>query len=121
MRKQIIAGILVCSFGWNISVFGQVTAAATQPNLPSINAEELLGPKSDLRETISQGLKKPEVQKELQRLGVKQEEVELRLAAMTDTELQQIQQGVHRQAGGEVIVISTVTLLIIILVVLLLT
>lgn len=86
-----------------------------------ISAEELLNTQSDIRGTLLRGMDKPEVQKEMKRLGVKQEEVEMRLAAMTNSELQQIQQGLHRQAGGDVIVISATTLIIVLLVLLLVT
>ena len=88
-----------------------------------INAEELLAPSQasgDLRAQIKHEMNDESFAKELSKLGIDKKEVEQRLAGMTDQELKQIQNGVQRQAGGDVVVISVTTLLVILIVLVLL-
>lgn len=85
----------------------------------TIRAEEIVAQSSSLRGEMTRALQNEQVLSELAKMGIEKSEVEMRLAAMSDRELQQVQQGVQRQAGGDVVVISVTTLLLIIIVVLL--
>jgi predicted neutral ceramidase superfamily lipid hydrolase len=85
----------------------------------SVSAAEILGESSNLRGQINQALKDQKVIDELAKMGVAPREVEGRLAAMTDSELQQIQNGVDRHVGGDAVVIGTTTLLLIIIIIIL--
>ena len=89
--------------------------------LATINAEEILGFEVGFRAELNQRLNSAEAQKEISRLGVDSNEVQLRVAAMTEQELLQIRQGIEREAGGELITISITTLLLIIILVILIT
>ena len=71
------------------------------------------------RKEILKKIDEPAFQKELTHLGIKPGEVRQRLAGMTDRELFQVQNGVQRVAGGEIVVISTTVLLLVIIILLL--
>ena len=119
-QKKIIAGVITGSLLWNSSYAAvhEVTDKTVTP--ATINVQELLGDQSDLRGEITQGLEDQKVLAELGKLGVDKNEVKLRLAAMSDQELNQISQGLQRQVGGDVVVISITTLLLGIIILLLL-
>lgn len=120
MRKQITAIVLLCSFGWNTSVFGQVSSTVSIESLGAFSAEEILQSENQLRKDLQNGLKDDRVIEEMHKLGVSQIEMRDRLMAMTDSELLEIQKGAHRQAGGEVVVISAGVVILILLLILLL-
>ncbi len=92
--------------------------AFAQP--PMLEAEQMLLSTSSLRAKLKAELEKDEFVAKLKAVGVSKGEVQMRLAAMTDQELAQVQQGVSRQVGGDVVVISVGTLLLIIIIILLL-
>lgn len=104
---------------WNSAYAGLVPSNKV-PVKVEINAESILNNTSVLRSEISRGLSDESVLLELSKLGIKKSEVQMRLAAMSDQELQQVQQGVDRQVGGDVVVISVTALLLIIIAVMLL-
>jgi hypothetical protein len=117
MKNKIIATAVIGILTWNSSYAG--ISPAFQPKLVPINAEEILLGQGGLRGEITRGLQTQALLDELAKIGVDKKEVELRLAAMSDSELQQIRDGFQRQAGGDVVVISVTTLLLIIIVLLL--
>ena len=116
--KKFAASLIVGSLIWNAAYAEAVLSPKVRSSI-EINAEEILHHTNDLRGEITQGLNNERVLFELSKLGIEKSEVEMRLAGMSDQELQQVQQGVQRQAGGDVITISITTLLIIIIAVLL--
>ena len=126
--NKISASIVSVTFFINTTVFVAAQHTLVQNRIQDsgidaaeIVAAEILLPQSDLRGEITQKLNAGEFKAELEKMGVNREEVQSRLAAMTDTELQQLLKGQHREAGGEVVVISvTVALLVILLLILLL-
>lgn len=72
---------------------------------------------SDVREFMS----RPDVQEQFRAQGVNPEEVQQRLAGLSDAELQQVAGQIEKQkAGGDVIVIGLGTVLLIIIILLLL-
>ncbi|MBC7395878.1 MAG: PA2779 family protein [Bdellovibrionales bacterium] len=83
-----------------------------------ISAEAILSTSGDLRGEMTRGLQDERVLKELAKMGVDKKEVEQRLAAMSDQELQQVKQGLSRQAGGDSVTIGVTTLLLIIIIIL---
>lgn len=87
------------------------------PVQAAVHAEEILNPgmTENLREKMLRNLDDPRVQKEMGRLGVQKSEVQARLAAMSDRELNQVSKQTMQQAGGDNIVISATALIIILL------
>lgn len=110
----IVSGCLL----WN-SAYANFAYSNSNPTKVEINAEEILSQSSKLRGDMTRALNDEQVLLELGKMGIKKSEVEMRLAAMSDRELQQVRDGVQRQAGGDVIVISVTTFLIIIIIILL--
>lgn len=73
------------------------------------------------REKVGQFLQRKEVQKELVKFGVKPEEASIRLASLTDAEIQKMAGQIDQSpAGSDVLVISLSTILLVILILLLL-
>lgn len=72
------------------------------------------------RAELVQRLETGDFKEELASAGVSREEAQLRLAAMSDSEIHQILKGEQRQAGGEVIVISVGAAILIVLLLILL-
>ncbi len=101
ISKKFVAGFALVSLLWS-----PVYTIAAQ-------TEDLTGTRGNLRGEITQGLQNSEVLNELSRLGISKTEVQLRLAAMTDEELLQVQKGQQRQAGGDAVVVVSVTTLLI--------
>ena len=118
VQKKWSAALVASVLCWNSSY---AALAPVHPNARSveISAEALLGQTQGLRGQMTQSLEDEKVKVELAKLGVTPSEVRARLAAMSDQELQQVKDGVQRQAGGDVVVLSVTTLLIIIIVILL--
>jgi hypothetical protein len=116
--KKLVAGLVTGILCWNSS-FAAIAKPAPVVSNPDVNAEELLAKSGDLRGDILKGLQDERVAQELNKMGIDKKEVQLRLAAMSDQELRQIQSGVQRQAGGDVVVLSVSTLLLIIIIILL--
>lgn len=85
------------------------------------SSEELIRREhSTLREELSRALADHSLERKFADLGIDRDEAKLRLAGMTDNELNQLQTGIAREAGGDVVIISTTTLLIVILIILVL-
>ena len=120
--KNMVAGLVVGMLSWNSSfaAVSETINSMGRRQAVVINASELLNQSTDLRGEITRGLQDQKVLSELANMGIKKGEVEMRLAAMSDQELRQVQQGVQRQAGGDVVVISVTTLLIGIIILILL-
>ena len=116
--KQSMAALLMSSLICTTS-FAQALKTQVAVSSVNINAEEILASSGDLRNDITRALADERIESELQKLGITKSEVELRLAAMSDAELKQIQQGAERQVGGEVIIIGLTTILLIIIIYLL--
>lgn len=73
------------------------------------------------QEKIGEFLGREEVKKQLVEFGLSGEEATLRLAGLSDSEIQQISQEIEGStAGGDVIVISLTTILIVVVILLLL-
>lgn len=112
-RSSFVASVVALTFAVQTPVFAQLKT--------DMSAQGMLGHSSGLRSQLNQALADRSTVAELQKMGVSVAEAELRLAAMSDAELQQVAQGLDRQAGGDVITISVTTLLVILLIVLLVT
>jgi prophage DNA circulation protein len=118
MLKKITAYSVTGLLVWNSSY--AAVRIATLPAAPLvIDAAEILLNPSSLRAEITHGLQNPELIEALAKKGIQKQEVELRLAAMSDAELMQVQKGLDRQAGGEIVIGITALLLIIIIILLL--
>ncbi len=61
---------------------------------------------------------KPEIQAQIRDLGIDVEEAKVRIAALSDKEIEAAMAG-ENQAGGEVVVISLTTLLVVVIILLL--
>ncbi len=109
----VATGLLI-----NSAFAGAITVPAPTQN-QTISAEAILSSSGDLRGEMTRSLQDERVLKELAKMGVDKKEVEQRLAAMSDQELQQVKQGVQRQAGGDSVTVGVTTLLIIIIIILL--
>ncbi len=116
--KNISACVVAGSLVWN-SAFASLAKHLEAPVVVEINAETILRDSNSIRDEIARGLNDERVLQNLGELGIKKSEVQMRLAAMSDQELLQIQKGVDRQVGGDVVTISVTTLLLIIVVILL--
>lgn len=108
-KNQVTAFVVAATFMWN-----NVGFAA------GIHAEEIISSGQEIRMKLNQQLESEQVTAELEKMGVQKTEARMRLAAMTDSELQQISKGMERQAGGEVIVIGVTAALLILLLIILL-
>ena len=117
--KKIAATLVIGGFLWN-PAYANAVANSKVPAKVEINAEDILHHSEGLRGEITRRLDDENIQIELKKMGIEKSEVQMRLAAMSDQELQQVQQGVQRQAGGDVIVLSVTTFLLIIIIILLL-
>ena len=72
------------------------------------------------REKVAKFFQRQEVQKELVKFGVNSQEASIRLASLTDTEIQKMAGQIDQSpAGSDVVVISLSTILLIILILLL--
>jgi ribosomal protein L31E len=112
ISKRLIACVISANLLWNSSF------AAIRNT--EVNAAEILNNVSSLRGELTQKIETDkELNKEIEKLGLDKKEIRLRLAAMTDEELQQVQKGVQRQVGGDVVTISVTALILIILIVIL--
>jgi hypothetical protein len=114
-----VATLIVGTLCWN-STFAAVNAPETKLTSVNVSAEEILSSHGDLRGEITRGLSDPKILSELTKMGVDKKEVEMRLAAMSDQELMQVQKGAERTAGGDVVVVSVTTLLLIAIILILL-
>lgn len=110
--------MVTLGMAWNSAYAGIAPVASGSKKL-NIDAEAMLSSQGDLRGELTQSLKDERVLKELAKMGVSKNEVQARMAAMSDQELNQVKQGLNRQAGGDAVVISVTTLLLIIIIILL--
>ena len=128
MNTKILAVTMVGVLSWNSSFAAlapiqnptQFTNLTEEQTSKEINAEDILADQHSLRAEITAALKNQMLLDELAKRGVTKNEVQLRLAAMSDQELLQVQNGIQRQAGGDVIVLSVTAFLLIIIAILLL-
>lgn len=116
--KKLTALTVAAGMFWNSAYAGLAPVASESKKL-DISAEAILSTQGDLRGELTQSLQDERVLKELAKMGVTKNEVVARMAAMSDQELQQVKQGLNRQAGGDAVVISVTTLLLIIIIILL--
>lgn len=113
------SALMIGTLCWNSS-FAAFALPAKGADDVVIDAESILNTKSDLRGEITRALTDQQVMNELGKMGIEKSEVQMRLAAMSDQELQQIEQGVQRKAGGDVVVVGLTTVLLVAIILILL-
>jgi len=128
LAKRFTVAVVGVSTLWTSSfAVANVGAMAAQSARipPHLTSEEIFSHDSknmssiELRGKITAALSDEKLAPEFVKAGINRDEAKLRVAAMTDQELKQVQSNVERQAGGEVVIIGTTLLLIILIIVLL--
>ncbi len=114
LRKSLIATLVLGILNLPVAASARGEMISTSTVVADLNHQQI---QSNVRTFLERG----DVQEQFASRGLNSQEVTLRLAGMSDAELQQIAGQIERnKAGGDVIVIGLGTVLIIILILLLL-
>jgi hypothetical protein len=113
-RIWIVAALVVSILNLPVAASARGEMISTSTIVADLNHRQI-------QENVNEFLGRSDVQEQLRSQGLNPEEVQQRLAGLSDAELQQIAGQIQKQkAGGDVIVIGLGTILIVILILLLL-
>lgn len=110
MLRMFIATL----FGLQMMFFAPLKASAQM-----LSTHEVVKSTQPLSQQLLTELEKADTQAELNKMGLDPEEAKLRIAALSDNEIEQMLNGTQAHAGGDVIVVSLTTILLVVIIILL--